>query len=130
VSAVSASATASPDRQQEAAPRVASVPGITGLKLYPHRASAQLVNISTSGVLAESTTKVPVGSAVTVGFEGGFTPSTAPGRIVRCEVAAMGRDGMLRYHIAVEFDKPISLEGATEPEAPPVPTSKPVRNRW
>ena len=116
--------------QVEAAPRIAAVPGITGLRLYPHRASAQLVNISTTGLLAESTAKVTVGSAVTVGFEGGFTPSTVPGRIVRCEVAAMGRDGMLRYHVAVEFDKPISLDGAAQPEPAPVTTSKPVRNRW
>jgi hypothetical protein len=115
-------------QQPSAPPRLSAVPGITGLRLYPHRASAQLVNISTSGLLAESTAKVTVGSAVTVGFEGGFTPSTAPGRIVRCEVAAMGKDGMLRYHIAIEFDNPIPLEGASEP--PPVPSSSPVRNRW
>jgi hypothetical protein len=115
-------------QQAAAPPRIASVPGITGLRLYPHRASAQLVNISTSGLLAESTAKVTVGSAVTVGFEGGFTPSTAPGRIVRCEVAAMGRDGMLRYHVAIEFDKPLALDGAAEPPAPPMPS--PARNRW
>ena len=96
----------------------------------PHGNEAALVNISTTGVLAESISRVPVGSAVEVAFLGSFTPKTAKGRVARCEVAVMGSDGLLRYHIAIEFDNAISFGDAVpeEPELPPVPQGP--RNRW
>jgi hypothetical protein len=42
----------------------------------------------------------------------------------------MGSDGLLRYHIAIEFDAAISFgdELPPEPEPPPVPQGP--RNRW
>lgn len=103
------------------------MPGIKGLRFLPGGAEASLVNISPTGLLAESTSKLPVGSSVQVQIAGGFSPASVAGRIARCEVAAMGRDGLLRYHIAVEFDSPIALD-KPKPEPPPIPQG--VRNRW
>jgi hypothetical protein len=115
----------SPERRPASA-----VPSITGLKLMPHGNEAALVNISTTGVLAESISRVSVGSAVEVGFLGTFSPKTAKGRVARCEVAVMGSDGLLRYHIAIEFDNPISFGDEIEPEPEPPPLPQGPRNRW
>ena len=115
--------------------RTGSAAGITGLRLTPPGAEARLVNISPTGVLAESPAKLRVGTDVDVQFHGGFTPASIAGRVVRCEVSIMERDGVLRYQIAIEFNSPIELaeEKAREPEkheaAPPSPV-RAVRNRW
>ena len=105
------------------------MPGITGLRFLPDRTAATLVNISPSGLLVETAEKYRVGSEATILFEGGFTPSNASGRVVRCEVAVMGRDGVLRYHIAIEFNSPLDLGDAVEGSAP-APVSAAARNRW
>ena len=111
-----------------------AVTGITGLRLHPPGSEAGLVNISATGVLASSPTKLRVGFVLRVQFEGGFSPQFVDGRVVRCEVAMMERDGLLRYHIAIEFDTPIVLEQATAvptAAATPAPAAAPkVRNRW
>lgn len=106
-----------------------AVTGISGLLFLPSRTAATLVNISPSGVLVETAEKYRVGSEATILFEGGFEPSTASGRVVRCEVAVMGRDGVLRYHIAIEFSAPLDLGDALAKSAP-APVSAPARNRW
>jgi hypothetical protein len=121
----------------------AEFPSITGLRLSPYGAKAALVDISTTGLLAECSVRLKVGSPVQVLFEGGFAQNPAAGRVARCEVAAMGRDGVLRYHAAVAFDAPIvidelatapTIEPAAEP-IPLIPTYQPAsrfiaRNRW
>lgn len=118
------------------------VPSITGLRLSPHGAEAKLVDISTTGLLAECTSRLKVGSSVAVLFEGGFIVSSAVGRIARCAVASMGRDGVLRYHVGISFNQPIALEPETEPVEPieaaapdsalpaAVPIPQVLRNRW
>jgi hypothetical protein len=118
------------------APRVpaAQVPSIKGLRLSPHGADAKLVNISTSGLLAECASRLKVGSTVAVLFEGTFTESTVVGRIARCEVSTMGKDGVLRYFVGIDFNKPIDLgleavpAAASQPQ-PIVATSEPPRPR-
>ena len=111
-------------------PRVAptEIPGITAVRFLPQRTEATLVNISASGLLVESAAKYLVGSVAEVLFEGGFTPSTASGRVVRCEVAVMDRRGGLRYHIGLEFDTPLDLGEVAESGA--ATASAHVRNRW
>ena len=123
------------------------VPSITGLRLSPHGAGAILVNISTTGVLAECAVRVKTGSAVTILFEGDFSPASVASRVARCAVSAMGSDGLLRYHIGIAFNAPIALDdalarepaqvekppafaesGAPAPASTPVPSV--VRNRW
>ena len=133
----------------EAAPRIpaAQIPSITGLRLSPHGADATLVNISSSGLLAGCALRLKVGSTVSVQFEGTFMDSPVAGRIARCEVSTMGKNGMLMYHIGIDFNTPIDL-GDAQPAAPeakrapaameplrprPVavaPAAAAVRNRW
>jgi hypothetical protein len=122
----------------------ADVPSITGLRLSPYGTDASLVDISTTGLLVECKMRLKVGSPVQVLFEGGFSPNSAACRVARCEVAAMGRDGILRYHIGIGFNSPIELDEApvnpTSTEwapsipsmPPPVPAAAPfvARNRW
>jgi hypothetical protein len=103
------------------------VPSITSLRLSPHGAEAKLVNISCMGLLAECTVRLKVGSSVTVLIEGGFKPASAAGRVARCEVSAMGRDGVLRYHVGIGFATPIDLKdyvpANAEPIDPPAPAA-------
>jgi hypothetical protein len=107
--------------------RPAAINGITALRFLAQGAAAQLVNMSSTGLLAETAAKLLVGTRATVAFEGGFTPTTVDGRVVRCEVAVMTRDGELRYHIAVEFDSPLRFDEVQDTSLVPSPH---IRNRW
>jgi hypothetical protein len=120
----------SPDAASTPARRPAtSVTAITGLRFLPDRVPATLVNMSATGLLVECGTPLRVGTDTAVLFEGGFSPDTVTGRVARCEVAVMGRDGTLRYLIGVEFDAALGLsdEAMTEPAAP---DPGHVRNSW
>src|SRR5687768_9164853 len=98
--------------ENRSAPRrpALQVPSITGLRISPFGVEGRLVDISTTGLLAECTTRLKVGSSVTVLFEGAFAAASVVGRIARCAVASMGRDGVLRYHVGISFNNPIELE--------------------
>ena len=110
--------------------RVSIVRDITGVRFLPDRAPAVLVNMSQTGMLVESTVRQRVGSPIDMAFEGGFEPDTVAGRVVRCEVAVMRPDGVLQYHIAVEFDFALEFDHDTaEVAAAPAPEAG-VRNRW
>jgi hypothetical protein len=75
------------------------------------------------------------GAAVTVSTAGTFTPAVIKGRVARCEVGGIGKDGAIHYKIGIVFDETVSLpdEGrdpATEPrpvEGSPEPD---LQNRW
>ena len=123
---------------QRTAPRIpaASVPSIEAVRLSPGDTITTLVNISTSGVLVEGTSKFRPGSAVTIHFVGTFTPTSVRGRVARTIVASLGKDGVLHYMVGIAFDEPISLE---EHMADPEPASQPadaprvtsrLQNRW
>jgi PilZ domain len=114
------------------------VPSIQGVRVSPSDEISTLVNISTSGVLVECTSRPRPGSAVTVHFLGSFTPATVRGRVARTMVASLGKDGVLHYMVGIAFDNPIDFEEplAASPEAPQwadVPAPKAVsrlQNRW
>lgn len=132
-SQTNADSTARSGIERRAAPRrpASAFPSITGLRMSPHGADALLVNISATGLLAECAERLQTGSQVTVMFEGEFTRRSVEGQVVRNLVAAMARDGRLRYHIGIQFDAPIELPA--EPSAAAVaapPLQEPVRNRW
>jgi len=139
------SAKAAVSVENRCAPRrpASQVPSIAGLRLSPHGAVAALVNISGSGLLAESTIRLKTGSVVTVLFDGNFSPASIASRVARCEVSGMGADGILRYHVGIAFNAPLALDDAPSAEAdepcafnesdtPPPATEVPavVRNRW
>jgi hypothetical protein len=117
------------------------VPAITGLRISPHGAAATLVDISATGLLAECAVRLQPGSAVTVVVEGTFAPASIEGRVARTSVSCVAKDGTLRYHSGIAFNKPIAL--APEPDVEPrteapVPVAAaaeatpkaPLRNRW
>ena len=75
------------------------------------------------------------GVPVTVTVAGTFTPSVIKGRVARCEVGGIGKDGVIQYRIGVAFDEPVSLpdEDVAPVEAPAAraETLEPtVENRW
>jgi hypothetical protein len=114
------------DAEKRNAPRIpaAEVPSITGLRMSPHGADATLVNISTSGLLAECGIRLKTGSTVTIQFEGTFEPATMQGRVARCSVARVTTGGALRYHVGLAFSAPISLPVDTaRAAAAPAPIS-------
>lgn len=129
--------------EQRAAKRIpaARFPSIEGVRLSPNDVVSTLVNISTSGVLVECTSKPRPGSSVTVHFSGTFTPATIRGRVARTIVASLGKDGVLHYMVGIAFDEPIDLEepapepltAAATPGPPVEAASKLVsrlQNRW
>ena len=113
------------------APRrpAAAVPAITGLRAVPPSAAAILINISTSGLLAECDQRLNVGTRLTIFFEGTFTPRSIEARIVRTAVSSISSDGRLRYVIGLAFSAPLPLEdeaAASVPADPPEPGSEPT----
>jgi PilZ domain len=122
-----------------------SVSGITGVRLSPGDA-VTLVNISASGILVEGKTRFVPGTRLNVIFEGPGAPGTVKGRVVRCQVSAIGGGGSLQYQSAITFETNIELPIAEAPKgaataepAPaaaskqtgtPEPKSQRLRNRW
>jgi hypothetical protein len=115
------------------------VPAITGLRLSQQGADATLMNISTTGLLAECGVRMRPGSAVPVLFEGGFSPKVVDGRVMRSSVARLDKAGGLRYQVGIAFHQSIPLDeipaagAGTDPTAVAVDTlaaPEVVRNRW
>ena len=122
-----------------------SVIGITGMRLSPGDV-VKLVDISASGVLVEGKTRFVPGTHLTVHFEGPSAPRPVKGRVVRCQVSAIGEGGALQYQSAIAFDGIIDVLLGEEPK--PVPVAQPdpaaapkstsiadqgvqrLRNRW
>jgi hypothetical protein len=125
--------------EQRAVPRrdALLVPAITGLRLSPQGADATLLNISTTGLLAECGVRMRLGSAVPVFFEGKFSPKAVDGRVMRSSVAKLNKSGGLRYQVGIAFRQSIPLQDSPAAGAgidpPPVDTlaaPQVVRNRW
>jgi hypothetical protein len=109
-----------PPHQEEhsAAPRrpASAVPSIKGLRISPPGFKATLVDISASGLLAEWGVALKIGQAVTVDFEGTFSPQSLAAHVVRSAVASMTSGGV-RYHVGLTFTAPIAFED--KPPPPP-----------
>jgi hypothetical protein len=127
--------------EKRVAPRVtaSSVSWITGIRLSPSGGEASLVNISTTGILARSSSKLMAGTVVTVHFDGTRAPGPARSRVVRCGVSDIDKTGRLWYHIGIAFNNPIALDEANpapvlkavpEPKAPVVSAASRSMNRW
>jgi hypothetical protein len=101
------------------------MPSITGLSLSPHGVDAALVNISTTGLLAECGTRLKTGDPVKVVFGGSFTVPTVQGRVVRACVASMSSGG-IRYHVGICFNTAVALEGEVAAPAPKTETAPAV----
>lgn len=119
-----------------------SINGITSVRLSPGDV-VTLVNLSASGILVEGKTRFVPGTRLTVNFEGPAALAPAKGRVVRCQVSAIGEGGSLQYQSAIAFDEAIDVpvgDPADASESPPVaapkPTNRPepqghrLQNRW
>jgi PilZ domain len=106
---------------------------------------AELLNVSESGLLVESKQRLSTGAKVLITLTG-REPKRLTGRVVRCQVCAIHRDGTMTYQTALALDQPAGLEqtiaestaaaaAVSEPEAPrePVPVVTPAPrlvNQW
>jgi hypothetical protein len=113
------------------------VPAITGLRFSLQGADATLMNISTTGLLAECGVRLRLGSAVPVRFEGKFSPRTVDGLVMRSSVAKLDKSGAVRYQVGIAFRQSIPLDGlpaadaGTDPApADPIAAPQLARNRW
>jgi hypothetical protein len=97
------------------------VPSITGVRLSPVGGEAVLVNISVTGVLVRCMTRLRPDTSVTVVFEGGFSPASVPGRIVRSVVAQIDSSGRLWFDLGIAFRKAIVLDDLPAPINAPAP---------
>jgi hypothetical protein len=118
-------------------------PEIQGIRMGMLGGLAALVNLSKTGVLVESSTRLVPGTTLTLFFKGAFTPASMESRVVRIEVAGIAQDGSLRFHVGLAFNSAIELPpgldvDAGEPDvAPLLPENAPdadetpaLRNRW
>ena len=94
------------------------------VKLSPGGA-AELLNVSESGLLVEGKTRLSTGSKVLITLTG-REPKRLTGRVVRCQVCAIHRDGTMTYQTALALDQPAGLENVAEPPAAVVDRSEPV----
>jgi hypothetical protein len=110
------------------APRIpaSEVPSITGVRLRPFGAEATLLNLSASGVLVECVNRLRLGTAVTVVFDGAFSPAVVEGRVARSSVATVSKNGILRYHVGIAFLKHIPLDVPAPPAAAAVEELSPA----
>ena len=125
---------------RERAPRryaPSAFPEIQGIRLEPGGASATLINLSVSGVLVESASRMVPGTSVTICFEGSFSLASIEGRVARCEVSGISADGSLRFYVAMAFSARITLAPDAESSSvkrakeSAAPANAPVlRNRW
>jgi hypothetical protein len=107
-------------------------PWITGLRLSPG-GEASLENISWSGLMARCQKRLISGTSVTITVAGTFTPNVIKGRVARCEVGGIGKDGAIHYKIGISFDEPVSLpdeDRAPGPAIVQVASEPVVENRW
>ena len=104
-----------------------AISAITAMRLSPGD-TVRLVNISSSGVLVEGKTRFVPGTRVSVIFEGPGAPPTVKGRVIRCQVSAIGGGGSLQYQSAIQFEQkieiPVDESALPQPSAaPPAPAA-------
>ncbi len=114
------------------------------VKLSPG-GSCELINVSETGALVETRSRVTTGTAVALCI-GGPRPQRIQSRVVRSQVCAIHRDSTMTYQIGLTFDEPVRIDGlpddgladaapalavaapvAASAIAPPVPT---LVNEW
>lgn len=74
----------------------------------PWQAQIDVTNISESGILLESTTKVASGVTLDLRLNGMGLDRIVPARIVRSDVARVDSRGV-RYRLAAQFERPLDL---------------------
>lgn len=70
----------------------------------------EVINISASGALIEGKSLVVVGTSVS--FQTDSSSQRLQGRITRCQVSTVHRDGTMTYQLAIAFDQSAPVEGS------------------
>jgi CheY-like chemotaxis protein len=96
------------DRRRASRRPLIDIPWLKSVRL-PWGLELGVVNVSTSGILLESASKVSAGSTVELQLIGrGITGVTMPARLIRSEVAAVSSQGV-KYRVAAAFDRELDL---------------------
>lgn len=101
------------DRRRARRRTAAELPWLWTVKL-PSGAEAKLVDISSSGVLIETTSKITPGSTFDLQVLGQNTNVRVPARMVRSEVGSVDRLGV-RYRAAAAFARDLDIRGLHTP---------------
>lgn len=111
------------DRRRARRKRSADVPSLWSVNL-PIGGNVRVVDISSQGVLLETTSKIPPGRTVDLQLIGEGTDVRVPVRTTRSEVAAVDALGV-RYRVAAAFSRELEMPGLESKVAPEavVPTA-------
>ena len=91
------------DRRSSARRCPDEVPWIRTVKLS-QREEAQIINVSSSGILIECRTRLPLGAAIVLQLIGPGNRLNLKGRVLRCEVASVDAVTGLTYKAAIAFE--------------------------
>lgn len=120
-----AAAPAARDRRWAERSPQKQVPWLQGVRL-PWGTDVSLVNISRTGILVESGSKVTPGVTLELQLSGTGLNRVVLARFVRSEIAGVDRFGV-RYHAAATFEQPLDIIAArTEPDASSSARPKPT----
>ncbi len=103
------------DRRRARRQASGDLPWLWTVKL-PWGADVKVVDISTSGVLLETTSKITPGRTVDLRLLGQDTDLNVPARAIRSEVASVDAMGV-RYRVAAAFSRDVCILGAERPSA-------------
>jgi hypothetical protein len=77
---------------------------------------AELISLSATGALVETTTRLVVGATTSVCI-GGARPQKLPGRVTRCQVCGIHRNNTMTYQLAIEFQPSTEVDLGDVPAA-------------
>lgn len=107
------------DRRRARRRAARDVPWLWTVKL-PCGSHVSVVDISSGGVLLETTSRIIDGSRIDLQLLGQDTNVCVPARMIRSQVAAVDGCGV-RYRVAVAFTTDLDLLGLQAPSAPLMP---------
>jgi CheY-like chemotaxis protein len=97
------------DRRRARRKQPAELPWLWALKL-PHASDARVVDISSTGVLIETPSKIPPGTMMNVELVGPEMSMNVPARMLRAHVADVDSLGV-RYRVAAAFVRQLDMPG-------------------
>ena len=96
------------DRRRASRRPLTDIPWLKSVRL-PWGLEVGVVNISTSGILLESSSKITPGNVVDLQLIGrGLTGVSMPARLIRTDVGSVNSQGV-KYRVAAAFDRELDL---------------------
>ena len=91
------------ERRASARHPASSLPWITGIRVA-NLEDANLINVSSTGVLVRCRTRLVPGQDAVLQFVGATNRFRVKGQVVRCAVSDVQGGNALQYEVAVSFD--------------------------